>query len=81
MYYVKTLLTPPLSMLYSGITGGTFYNQQGGGANHLCMPKDPEYSTALRYQGGTRRYGAVIHGAEYEFPLQGTHNHDVPCAV
>ncbi len=34
-------------MLYSGITGGTFYNQEGGGANHLCMPKDPEYSTDL----------------------------------
>ncbi len=67
-------------MLYSGITGGTYYNQEGGGANYLCMPKDPEYSTTLTYQGGVRGH-AFIHGAEYELPLQGSHDHNVPCAV
>ncbi len=68
-------------MLYSGITGGTLYNQEGGGANHLCMPKDPEYSTDLSYQGETLRYGALIHGAEYQDPLRGSNHHNVPCAV
>ena len=32
---------PPVEgteLVYSGITGGTYYNQQGGGANYLCMP-------------------------------------------
>ncbi len=68
-------------LVYSGITGGAFFNQPGGGANYLCMPKDPEYSTTLTYQGGILRYGAIIHGAEYEHPLQGSHNYNVPCAV
>ncbi len=45
------------------------------------MPKDPEYSTTLTYyQGGVRGH-ASIHGAEYEAPLQGSHDHNVPCAV
>ena len=65
-------------LVYSGITGGTWYNQEGGGANYLCMPKDPEYT--LRYRGGVDVY-ANIYGSEYEFPIQGTHNHNVPCAV
>ncbi len=67
-------------MLYSGITGGTYYNQEGGGANYLCMPKDPEYSTTLTYRGGVDGH-ATIQGAEYEHPLQGSHDHNVPCAV
>ena len=68
-------------LVYSGITGGTFYNQEGGGANYLCMPKDPEYSPALRYEGGVRTWGAQVHGTEYELPLQGTSDHNAPCAV
>ncbi len=67
-------------ILYSGITGGTHYNQEGGGANYLCMPNDPEYSSSLRYQGGVRDH-AYIDGAEYDFPLQGAHNYNIPCAV
>ncbi len=67
-------------MLYSGITGGSYFNHEGGGANYLCMPKDPEYSTTLTYQGGVGGH-AYIHGAEYQYPLQGSHDHNVPCAV
>ena len=67
-------------LLYSGITGGTFFNQEGGGANHLCMPQDPEYSTTLTYLAGVQG-SANIYGTEYEGPLQGTHNANVPCAV
>ena len=67
-------------MLYSGITGGTFFNQEGGGANYLCMPKDPEYSTTLSYRGGVDGH-ATIYGAEYQGPLQGSHDYNVPCAV
>ena len=37
-------------IIYSGITGGTFYTTPGGGANYLCMSKDPEYSSTLRYR-------------------------------
>ena len=67
-------------LVYSGIAGGTYFYQIGGGANYLCMPKVPEYSRTLRYRGGTQGY-AHVYGAEYEAPLQGGHNHNVPCAV
>ena len=73
-------------LVYSGLTGGSNYNQQGGGANYLCMPTDPEYSPALRYRPGhtnvdTNGHATHVYGAEYQFPLQGTHNYNVPCAV
>ena len=67
-------------LLYSGITGGTWFNQEGGGANYLCMPQDPEYSTTLTYRDGVQGH-ATVHGAEYQAPVQGTHDHNVPCAV
>ena len=68
-------------LVYSGITGGTLYNQPGGGANYLCMPKDPEYSTTLSYRGGVNEH-ATIYGAEYESPLrQDASQHNAPCAV
>ena len=65
-------------LVYSGITGGSWFSQEGGGANYLCMPKDPEYT--LRNRGGVTGH-ALVYGSEYEYPLQGTHNHNVPCAV
>ena len=65
-------------LVYSGITGGTWYSQEGGGANYLCMPKDPEYT--LRYRSSLT-VNSYVYGSEYEFPLQGTHDHNVPCAV
>ena len=67
-------------LVYSGITGGTFYNKAGGGANYLCIPKDPEYSNTLRYQAGAQNF-AHLYRTEYDYPLQGIHDHNVPCAV
>ena len=67
-------------LVYSGITGGIGHNLRGGGANHLCMPKDPEYSTTLTYRSGVDGH-THIYGAEYGLPIQGTSEHDVPCAV
>ncbi len=72
--------TPGTQLLYAGRTGGTFYNQEGGGSNYLCMPEDPEYDSSLQYRPGTQDT-ARIHGAEYQSPIQGTHDHNVPCAV
>ena len=65
-------------LVYSGITGGTHYTQSGGGANYLCMPKDPEYS--LTNRPGVQGY-AHVYGSEYQYPIQGTQDHNVPCAV
>ena len=65
-------------MLYSGRVAGAFYNQKGGGANHLCLPGDPEYT--LNYRPGVDEH-SPLYGAEYEVPIVGTGNHGVPCAV
>ena len=66
--------------MYSGIAGGTLYDQEGGGANYLCMPQEPEYSTTLTYEAGVQGR-AYVYGTEYKSPVQGTVNHNVPCAV
>ena len=68
-------------IIYSGITGGTFYTTPGGGANYLCMPKDPEYSSDLTYRNNLGSERGFIQGTEYQHPLQGLHDHNVPCAV
>ena len=51
----------------------------GSGANYLCMPPDPQYT--LRYYNGVQGQVTHVYGTEYESPLQGTDNHNVPCAV
>ncbi len=51
-----------------------------GGANYLCMPTDPEYSTELRYRNGITGQ-AHIYGVEYDYPIQGGHGHDAACAA
>ena len=66
--------------VYTGITGGSFYTHKGGGANHLCMPTDGEYSEDLAYKSGANGL-AYMYGAEYEGPLRGTQDYNVPCAV
>ena len=55
-------------LLYSGITGGELWSQTGGGANDLCMPQDPEYSTTL---DGAQGY-SIVYGTEYEQPVRST---------
>ena len=65
-------------LVYTGRVGGSGYNHAGGAANHLCMPSDPEYT--LPYQAGVQGQSCV-YGTEYELPIQGSHNHNVPCAV
>ena len=69
---------PGTELIYKGRAGGSFFNQQGGGANYLCMPEDPEYT--LRFTTGVRGQSYVF-GAEYQDPIPGGHDHNVPCAV
>ncbi len=69
---------PGTQMVYAGRTGGSEHRHNGGGANHLCMPSDPQYT--LRYRSGVQGH-TNMYGSEYEFPIVGTHNHNVPCAV
>ncbi len=67
-------------MVYSGIAGGSLFMHSGGGSNYLCMPKDPQYNSNFSYRSSVDHH-SDIHGVEYQFPLQGTHNDNAPCAV
>ena len=51
---------------------------QGGAANYLCMPNDPQYT--LTYQSGVQGY-SYVYGTEYEGDLSGCEQHNAPCAV
>ena len=66
-------------LVYEGITGGSFWDHAGGGANYVCLPKVPQYmSTHVPPRN------SFMAGTEYEsvngiFP--GKQDHNVPCAV
>ena len=64
--------------IYTGRAGGTFWSYRGGGSNYLCMPDEPQYT--LTYIPGSQSY-SEIHGTEYEQPVVGSQDHNVPCAV
>ena len=67
-------------LVYGGRAGGSWFDHTGGGANHLCMPNDPDY---LAYQSGVQGW-SYVYGVEYQpyaGPLQAVHHHNVPCAV
>ena len=66
-------------LVYSGRAGGGHSLQDGGGiVNFQCMPQDPQYT--LTVQSGIIGH-TYIYGTEYNNPLQGSHRHNVPCAV
>ena len=68
-------------LVYSGRAGGSRAGHQGGGANHLCMPDDPDH---LQYGSGTQGL-SYIYGIEYVIdssqPLHSVDDHNVPCAL
>ena len=68
-------------LVYAGRASGTSFSTQGGAAEKVCLPEDPDYidSTA-----GVQWTSSVIQGAEYELfagPNAHVFNHNVPCAV
>lgn len=72
--------TPGTELVYAGRTGGTQFGHTGGGANQLCMPPDPQYSS---YRLGVQGHH-YMYGAEYEQPVGYTstkQNHNAVCAV
>ena len=68
-------------LVYSGRAAGTFYNNQGGSAEKICLPDNPDY---LNDKNGIQGH-SPLHGAEYEIlagqPFDNLHNQNVPCAV
>ena len=69
--------------LYSGVMGGSWYQQYGGASNYLCLPLNPIFD---RTTSGSQGY-SYIYGTEYEVSGQSNifteklHDHDAPCAV
>ena len=77
--------TTGTQLLYSGRAAGSWYKHQGGGANYLCLPEQPQYSTCTAKMQDGRAY---LYGAEYQTgrpvengPLRSLSNFNVPCAV
>ena len=76
--------TSGTQLLYAGRAAGSHYTHQGGGANYLCLPEQPQYST---YTAGVQPHRAYLYGAEYQAtggsngPLSSVYDHNVPCAV
>ena len=76
--------TTGAQLLYAGRAAGSFFTEQGGGANYLCLPEQPQYSN---YTAGTQGGRAFLYGAEYQTagydngPLHSVYQHNVPCAV
>ena len=67
-------------LVYAGRVGGSHYTNNGGGAEKLCLPNDPDYLS------GTAGFSVSSHiySAEYEFgsgPNTNILDHDVPCAI
>ncbi|XP_078614012.1 uncharacterized protein LOC144883390 [Branchiostoma floridae x Branchiostoma japonicum] len=76
--------TSGATTVYTGVAGGTYYNEQGGGTNYQCLPKDPQWG---RYQDGVSGYRAYMYGAEYRiytnvpFGSTSLDANNVPCTV
>ena len=66
-------------LVYEGITGGSHYTQTGGGANYVCLTKDPKYNSATAPNDYSYMYGAEYQSNNRIF--SGTQDHNVPCAV
>ena len=73
----KSTCPDSATLLYSGKVGGSLAGR-GGASNFLCMPPDPEYM--LESRGGEQGHN-YVYGTEYQRPIVGRSNGNVPCAV
>ncbi|XP_063412559.1 uncharacterized protein LOC134695270 [Mytilus trossulus] len=65
-------------LVYTGVTGGGYYDHTGSAVNYVRLPHDPDF-----IQGDTSGGYATIYGSEYQENKFG-HNlvdNDVPCSV
>ena len=66
-------------LVYEGITGGSSWDQTGGGANYVCLSKVPQIMSKSVPSIYNLMYGAEYENVNNIFP--GKNNHNVPCAV
>ena len=66
-----------VNLVYAGRTGMPKHDQ-GGGADYLCMPNNPQYSNYIPGVQGSSH----VYGVEYEDTITaGNAQHNAPCAV
>ena len=79
----KTTCPTGAELVYSGRAGGSRYNVQGGSAEILCLPDDPDYTPeTVGVNPATAK--SIIYGAEYEIfvgPLANASEYNAPCAI
>ena len=63
------------TLVYNGRAGGSRWHHEGGGANYLCLPDDPQYLTT--YEPSEQTW---VFGTEY-YNIFNHHLHNAPCAV
>lgn len=70
--------------IYTGITAGGSYIDQGGAVDTLCLPHNPDMAPSdfpTRLESGGS-YVGTIYGSEYQFTYRNyAQDDDVPCAV
>ena len=66
-------------MLYDGYTAGGYYKHYGGGAEYICLVRDPEYSYLEQVSDRSRIYSTEYEHADGLNP--DLNNYDAPCAV
>ena len=66
-------------LVYSGRAGGTYFGTQGGAADKICLPEDPDYLA----DSHDAPLASQIWGAEYEFDGSNSdiRDYNIPCAV
>lgn len=69
---------PGTTKVYDGYAAGDPWYIQGGGANALCLPKDPEFYHA--YVPGVQGYSTIAI-AEYGANQGVNAEYEIPCAV
>ncbi len=77
-------------LVYSGRAGGANHRAQGGSAEKICLPDDPDYIPGSIDISSSPAHGfrSVVQGAELHVnynvsgnPLQHLHQHNAPCAI
>ena len=61
---------------------GSYYTHEGDGANHLCLPFDPEYVPGVGNAGGANIYGSEYRSAnQINSGKRNIEHRNIPCSV
>lgn len=79
----KTSCPSTAALVYEGYAAGNAKYEKGGGANFLCLPKDPEWRS---YSDSKATYIGRIFGVEYQIKDNSVystsfHDKEMPCSV